>query len=194
MISYSARGRTTITEVAISLALNPSQVEHLATILEESNMIKVKYALIDSGKTELISKEQTETKNELMDQLRQDIERMKTLGLMINKDIDKIETDYKSIEHDVSQWMVEAEGTFSVLKSKGESDQSSLKQAEEIERIAKDFEDRIMLSDKKLNNEAKTIQDRFKSFNKRINGFKSGGGGGPRKSKGFGFGRLFKRG
>lgn len=189
------KGRTTITEVAISLALNPSQVEHLATILEESGMIKVKYALIDSGKTELISKQQTESKSEVMDQLRQDVERMKTLGSMITKDIDKFESDYKAIEHDVSQWMVEAEETLRALNSR-ESGPSSTRQAEEIERIAKDFEGRITVSDKKLLEQVKNMQERFKSFHKRASDFRSSvaGGGSAPKRGGFGIGKILGRG
>ncbi len=179
------KGRTTITEVAISLALSPSQVEHLASILEESGMIKVKYALIDSGKTELISKQQVENKNEALDQLRQDLERMKTLGSMINKDIDKFESDYKAIEHDVSQWMVEAEETLQVLGSRD----GASKQADEISQIAKDFQGRITVSDKKILENIKKMEERFNSFNKKINDLKGGSAGGS-KRRGFSLGGL----
>jgi hypothetical protein len=169
------KGRTTITEVSVSLALNPSQVEHLAAILEESGMIKVKYALIDSGKTELISKQQLENKNDEIDRLRQDVERIKSLGSLINKDIEKFESDYKSMERDISQWIVEAEGTLNALRAKNGQDPSSLKQAEEIERIARDFESRISVSDQKVENDAKSLKERFNSFHKKVGDFKSSG-------------------
>ncbi len=189
------KGRTTITEVSVSLALNPAQVEHLAAILEESGMIKVKYALIDSGKTELISKQQLETKNEEVDRLRQDVERIKNLGSMINKDIEKFESDYKSIERDVSQWMVEAEGTLHAIKQRNGKDPGSLRQAEEIERIAKDFESRITVSDQKVVNDSKTLQERFKEFHRRVGEFRSSGSSAERteqpKPGGFKLGGLF---
>lgn len=196
------KGRTTITEVAVSLALNPSQVEHLATILEESGMIKVKYALIDSGKTELISKQQTETSNEAVDRLRQDVERIKNLGTMINTDIDKFESDYKAIERDVSQWMVEAEGTLNALKSRDGSSSTYQKQADEIEQIIKNFEGRIGVSDQKIITDFKTMQERFKNFHKRVTEVKGGQSRGPpakgageaspkpATGGGFGFGKL----
>ena len=170
------KGRTTITEVAVSLALNPGQVEHLVSILEESGMIKVKYALIDSGKTELISKQQAEVRDDEVDRLRQDVERIKSLGTMINQDIEKFETDYKSIERDISQWMVEADGTLRALQAKNGKDPASLKQAEEIERIAKDFESRISVSDQKVLGDVKALQEKFKAFHKRVNEFKGSSG------------------
>jgi len=193
------KGRTTITEVAISLALNPSQVEHLATILEESGMIKVKYALIDSGKTELISKQQTEVASEVVDKLRQDVERIKNLGSMINKDIEKFESDYKAIERDVSQWMVEAEGTLDVLHSKNGGSPNSLKQAEEIEKIAKDCESRISVSEQMRIGDVKGMRERFKQFYRKVSDFRTGSGKSARGeplpkpapgSGGFGLGRF----
>jgi Mn-dependent DtxR family transcriptional regulator len=195
------KGRTTITEVAVSLAVQPSQVEHLASILEESGMIKVKYALIDSGKTELISKQQTEAGNEAVDKLRSDVERIKSLGQMINKDIEKFESDYKSIERDVSQWIVEAEDTLNALKERNGGNSESAKQAEEIERIAKEFQSRIIVSDQRVVEEAKTMQERFKSFQAKATQIKAGkpapasratppkSAGGA--STGFGIGKLF---
>ncbi len=194
------KGRTTITEVSVSLALNPGQVEHLVSILEESGMIKVKYALIDSGKTELISKQQAEVKDDDVDRLRQDVERIKNLGSMINKDIEKFESDYKAIERDISQWMVEADGTLKALQTKGGKDPASLKQAEDIERIAKDFELRISDSDQKVLTDVKSLQDKFKAFHKRVTEFKTFSGmssgaspqkGAERPSGGFSIGGLF---
>ncbi len=167
------KGRTTITEVAVSLAISPAQVEHLASILEESGMISVKYALIDSGKTELITKQHAEVANDEIDRLRQEVERIKNLGVMINKDIEKFESDYKSIERDVSQWIVEAEGTLSALRQKNGSDPGSAKQVEDIERIAKDFESRISVSDQRVVGDAKVMQERFKSFHKRVSELKT---------------------
>lgn len=48
-------GKTTVAEIADVFAMDQAQVERLASVLEESGLISMRYALLHPGRTELIS-------------------------------------------------------------------------------------------------------------------------------------------
>jgi DNA-binding transcriptional ArsR family regulator len=56
MLSFiQEHGKTTVAEIADVFAMDQAQVERLASVLEESGLISMRYALLHPGRTELIS-------------------------------------------------------------------------------------------------------------------------------------------
>jgi DNA-binding Lrp family transcriptional regulator len=183
------KGRATICEIAVALALNQSQVERMAAMLEESGVITVRYALIDSGKTELIAKETKDSG--AIDRLKRDEERMTELSSVITNDLEKLESSCTTVEHDISRWIVEASETLTSMEARKDGNggtSTALTQADELEKMAKTFEVKIKEAREKMTGETQNMNSRFSNFYSKLKEFKAnayktpyakGGAGGP---------------
>ncbi|MCX6777362.1 MAG: hypothetical protein NT157_00575 [Candidatus Micrarchaeota archaeon] len=169
------KGRVTVCEVAVALALNHVQVERMVAMLEESGVISVRYALIDSGKTELIAKEARNTG--AIEKLKQDEERIKELTSLIDKDLEKLDSSCTTVEHDISRWLVEASETLSSMEARKDGNGgtgTALTQADELEKMAKTFEVKVKEAREKMAGETQNINGRFTNFYGKVRTFKAG--------------------
>ena len=146
------RKRTTVSEVAEALALERDQVEKLADILEESNLITVRYSLFHPGKTELAIRERPgavqakeEEKETGFDEI---IERL-------DRDVRISEKKFLSVEDDVLTRLRRAEETLEALEA-AENDapqekiDAAVRESEAVEKVLSEFDKKVGALDRKI--------------------------------------------
>lgn len=151
----------TVKEVADSLALQHSQVEKLADILEESGLISVKYSLFQPSKTLLISKEPSSVAKKDVDAAIAD------LLASLDKGVVSSEHDFIELADDLVVRLRRVEETLPLIE-KAEDSASS----EELSSIVDEL-NKISTSFKELNGRIYIFEKKIDFLQRRIAALKA---------------------
>ena len=154
------KGKVSMKEAAKSLALEISQVEELADVLQESGLIEVKYGI--TGVSLLSKKISREQAKESVKKLKEDTEKIRGLAIVIAKDILDSEQSFEFADENIEKRLIKDEEMISILerdvKNASVGDMEYLiKEAVELEKV-----------NKKFSEEVKHLRDRIINFNKKI--------------------------
>ena len=162
------RGKTSVDEVARALGLEKPQVEKIAEILEESDLIAIHYSLLHPGKTELIAKKVAASKaSSALNRIKADSEAFHKLISVVDKQVEGTEGVFLQIERDVFDTLTRAEQELVELEEKegGASEEDIeyiLEQICGLERVLATFKGKVRM-----------LEDRLNSFDKNVRMFES---------------------
>lgn len=139
--------KVTVEEIAGIMGLERNEVEQLAGVLEESDLIAVRYSLLHPGRTELVSKETSEKGDDGRVSLR---EAMKGIG----KDIEESEREFYEIYGDLLKRLSNVEENLSEIeKGKNVSVEAVdflLDESSKLEDSLKNFDVKVDAFEKKI--------------------------------------------
>ncbi len=151
--------RATVEELAEIMGLERGELEQLANVLEESDLIKVKYSLLHPGRTELISKEASGKANEEVKSLRERVE-------SIDEDTMKSEQEFFEIYGDLLKRLNHIEDNLNKLEDEKQLPPEAmdflLGETSKLEESLKSFDVKVDAFDKKLEGVRKKVA-RFKA-------------------------------
>ncbi|MBI5159416.1 hypothetical protein HY992_04815 [Candidatus Micrarchaeota archaeon] len=141
------KGRVTVEELAGIIGLERNEVEQLAGVLEESDLIAVRYSLLHPGRTELVSKETSAKGEESRESLR---EVMSGIG----RNVDESEKAFYEIYGDLLKRLSNVEG--GLLKIEREKNISIeavdflLEESSKLEDSLRNFDVKVDAFEKKI--------------------------------------------
>jgi len=167
MLSFiQEHGKTTVAELANVFAMDQAQVERLASVLEESGLITMRYALLHPGRTELVAIKKKEPTGSLpakaapstvqrgAESREHDFE---LLEMMQSVDLDMQESQHSitSIERDVLTKLARMEKVLGEIERRertaNQADMDYLmKEADLLEIIRRDMSSRLKTFESRL--------------------------------------------
>ena len=169
MLAYiQERGKTTVAELSETFAISHEQVEKLATVLEDSGLVSMRYALIHPGRTELISLHKppatldkragtsSEPKamhdSEVRDMMRD-----------VDLELQDAQQQLNNIEQDVINRLVKINSTLSVIERDEKTAKPGdidylVREAEALESIRKAMSSRLRVFESRLEEVGRRIR------------------------------------
>ena len=153
-------GKTTVAEVADVFAMDQVQVEKLASILEESGLITMRYALLHPGRTELVSNVR---KGALVKKQEKTAELQEMLK-SVESEMDQSQQEILNLERDVMNRLVRVERLLDEVEraEKGANKEDMafvVKEIEELEKVRRDISAHTLTFEKRVEQLGKRIRN-----------------------------------
>jgi len=162
-------GKTTVAEISDVFAVSHEQVEKLSTVLEESGLISMRYALLHPGRTELVATHpqgkapaKTPKVGKTTEMPMQDYE-LRELMRGVDLELQNVQQQLNTIERDVMNKLVRIESTLSQIERKEQTANPAdidflLKEAETLDMTRRDMSARLKIFEKRLVSTGKRIR------------------------------------